>query len=361
MDCPKCGYRLNIHGLCDVCLNVSPALPATLESAPTSINPPAQPAENRIPWWGFLCIGGALLLDALYAASSRSSPDAGDNPAHSLGFAFGTFLGALLIPAIVAHLVAGRKRNKNPKRYAIVFSALLVGVILLNAFGRLAQYAGSYATTNETQRLVEHAKAGDTTGLSNAEAFGANLVREILQRQADYLTKVEACTPKVRGLLTAETFASKVAMETTENDYKQCTDIDLAFYDDVLSIYAGVPGRVATQEWPQDEKDDFLKGFNNANKAPLKAIEDQRSSERLVQSSALALYDFARKNSAAIKVQNGKLVIGDTSVREEFNRLLTDCKTKHDQFRVIAEEARRNADRLLKENGLQRDDLKLKQ
>src|SRR5690242_205923 len=100
MICPSCETEhAGVGHQCQPAPSVSGTVAVPRESAPAPMTA-----------LGMLGICAVVLLALLYASIV---PTGETNPATRAGFRVGTFIGAMLLPTILAYVFAGRKKARN--------------------------------------------------------------------------------------------------------------------------------------------------------------------------------------------------------------------------------------------------------
>jgi hypothetical protein len=113
MFCPHCGKEnAGPFGYCIVC-----GKPLSMVEGAPAITPAAPASPKPMNVAAMLGIGATVALAAVVAFTKPVDKDA----VSDVPFRIGTLIGMMLIPLIVAFLVAGRKSARKPNLFALIF------------------------------------------------------------------------------------------------------------------------------------------------------------------------------------------------------------------------------------------------
>ncbi len=119
MFCPHCGKEnAGPFGYCIVCgkpLSMVEGAPVVTPAMPSGS--PAPPKSMGV--LGVLGIGLCVVL-AIAVAFTKPIDEQG-TPAFQQGFRIGTLFGMLLLPFLIAYVISGRKKARNPRAFAVIF------------------------------------------------------------------------------------------------------------------------------------------------------------------------------------------------------------------------------------------------
>src|SRR5215813_11369389 len=188
MLCPSCGKeyaRAMAAGRCPECQQSSQAV--------SGRGPNSDASSASMTALGKLGICAVVLLAVLYASVVPTNES---NPATRMGFRAGTFIGAMLFPTIIAYVVAGRRKVRNWKRFASIFSVsgfIFLTMAWLGATNALnvespEQHIGRLMREAAGRQPVRNASLGKQREFDDAvrEQF-----RNLIQLNRDYMAAVE--------------------------------------------------------------------------------------------------------------------------------------------------------------------------
>jgi len=292
-----------------------PAVPsdsASSTSAPLPPSPqPLSPAKRALV--GLLVLVGIALSVPTALLWSR-----GVWTVEVLGYA----ISALLMSLVGAYLIAGRKKNRKP----VLFGLIFVGI----SFLCLLELSNRFIDPNtEVADLIR--EASGTKPIDRRSAFDSpkdKLLREVV---TEFLDKAKAHKEKVhelkgglQTLYTPESFSGPEAMIRTRDSVQKVTALDHEFALQLEQWPSRVQEQIAQSFLSESDKQSLLEGFNegfsNSEIVTLRRQGDQMEVQWC--KDTLALYDFARSHAKRIHVKDAHILIEDENVRTRFNDLL---------------------------------------
>jgi hypothetical protein len=299
-----------------------PAVPPdSASSTPVPIPPslPLSPAKRAFV--AFLVVLGIALsvLDALLWSR-------GFWTAEVLGYAIGT----ILMSSIVAYLIAGRKKNRKPVLFGLIFVAISFVLCLMELSNRPKDMNGKIA---DLVREASSTKPIDRRGAldSPQDKLLREVMTEFLDKAKAYREKAHELGADLQTLYRPESFSGPEAMSHTRDSVQKVTALDHEFAIQLEQWPARVQEQVAQSALSEPDKQSFLKGFHetfsNSEIVTLRTQGDQI--EVQWSKDTLDLYDFARSHAGRIHVKDAHILVDDESVRTRFNDLLHQSREQH--------------------------------
>jgi hypothetical protein len=237
--------------------------------------------------------------------------------------ASGYAIGGMLISSGVAYLIAGRKKNRKP----VVFGLIFVAISFVQLLSEL-----SHPPKDPNARVADLVReASGTKPIDGGGAFDSpqdKLLREVM---TEFLDKAKAYREEahqlgggLQTLYTPESFSGPEAMTHTRDGVEKLSALDHEFALQLEQWPARVQEQVAQSSLSESDKQEFLKGFHetfsNSEIVTLRRQGDQIEGQW--SKDTLALYDFARSHAGRIHVKDAQIVIDDENVRTQFDDLL---------------------------------------
>ncbi len=239
----------------------------------------------------------------------------------------GYAIGALLVSLAVSYGVAGRKKNRKPVLFGLIFA----GVAFV-----LCMMEGAHPRKDPNAEVADLIReASGTKSIDRRGAFDSpqdKLLREVM---ATFLDSAKTHGEKghkfeagLMALYTPESFSSVEAMNRTRDSVQSVAALDHEFVLEIEQWPARVHDRAAQSALSEPDKQEFLKGFeqgfSNSEIVTLRKQGDEIEAKWCEET--LALYDFARSQAGRIHVKNGHILVDDANVRIRFNDLLQQAR-----------------------------------
>jgi len=234
---------------------------------------------------------------------------------------FGGMLVVLGLPALVAFLVAGRKKARHPNRFVLVF-CLVSGVFIL---GNAASMLNFETPQQRFARLLREAAGIQPVshkGFPRQRRFD-DAVREqygkLLQENRNYMARVKGLdNSRVKEVNTAAAFASAAAAQPGLDQLHALYDVDVAHEQEFQKIFSGLRHVFENAGTPA-ERDAMLKGFDESiaqqNARRQKALAMEKAWVDAVDDE----HAYAAAHRQSIRMVEGALVVNNSEVRSELN------------------------------------------
>jgi len=247
--------------------------------------------------------------------------------------ASGDAVGALLMSSFVAYLIAGRKKNRKPVLFGLIFAGISFVLCLLE----LSHHPKG--PNAEVADLV--LEASGTKSIDRRGAFDisqnkllSEVMIEFLNKAKAYREKAHELEPGLQSLYAPESFSAPEAMSRTRDSVQKITALD---HESALQLEqwpSRVQEQTARSPLSEADKQGFLQGFHdtfsNSEIVTLRRQGDQIEAQWC--EDTLALYDFARSHARQIHVKDAHILIEDENVRTRFNDLLHQSREQRQRM-----------------------------
>jgi hypothetical protein len=247
------------------------------------------------------------------------------------GEAIGYWIGAMLLPTLIAFAVVGFKPAKRMRTFSTVFC--VVGVIGLG--GMLASMErGIFARQKTPKELVQEAAGTKpvTESGTPSERKMDRLLREfmsdVLAARKKHDAGVAPLAPVLATLYTPQSFSGKRQMDDMITTLKKIVEIDGEMMGKFERLPQEFKARLDASDLNSSDKEDVMRGFENGygGSGIPAAYREISSAEEQWEAASVDLYTFALQHASAIKIKDQKIVIADADVLDEFNAKLSHSR-----------------------------------
>jgi hypothetical protein len=299
-----------------------PVSPNFDSSPPAPLPQPLSPAKRAfVALLVFLGIALSVAKALLWSGGVWSS--------ETSGYA----IGALLIPLAVSYLIAGRKKNRKPVLFGMIFAGLAFVLCLMEL---------SHPPKDPKAEVADVIReANGTKPIDRRGAFDSpqdKLLREVMTELLDnakaYREKAHELQAGLQKLYMPESFSGPEAMSRTRDSVQKAAALDHEFGLQIEQWPARVREQTAQSSLSESDKRAFLKGFDGAfSNSEIVALRRQGDQIEVQWcKDTLALYDFARSQGARIHVKDAHIPVDDDNVRTRFNDLLHQSCEQHQKM-----------------------------
>lgn len=355
MFCPHCGKEnVSAFGYCGGCQKPLTTLEGAQAMPGFAPQIPSAPKVMGIPARFFLVL--TILLALL--VSVMKPVDTAD-AAEAAGEHFGALLALLGLPLLVAFLVAGRKKARNPNRFVLVF-CLISGLLIL---GNTAVMLVPEPAPKRFARLMREAAGTQPvrhTGFPSQRKFD-DAVRQqygkLLQQNREYMKAVKDLPiSDVKYLNAAKGFASPEAERQGLEQLHTLYATDMRHEQDVKETLQGLR-HIFEGVNPPSEREAMLQGFDESLAAQLNRRQQSLAMEKAWVDAVDDLHAYADAHRGSIHVVDNKVLINDSRVRGEFNAKLSLEKEKRLAFVKAQAEFKKSQAEMLQKVGLSDKDI----
>ena len=256
------------------------------------------------------------------------------DPAMAAGEHIGALLVLLVLPMVVAYLVAGRKKVRNPNRFALVFC-------LISGFFVLGNAASMVKVEPPRERFARLAREAAGTQPVSHKGFASqrrfdDAVRQqygkMLQQSRDYEEKAKKVdNSKIKSINSAVSFASADAAQPGLEQLHALYEVDAEHEQEVREAFGGLRRLLEDMASPADRRE-MLKGFDESMAEQMNRRQQTLAAEKAWIDAVDDEYAFAQAHRDSIRVAQDKVVINDPVVRGEFNDKLSFQGEKRKAF-----------------------------
>ncbi len=277
---------------------------------------------------------------------------------YAIGYRVGTFIGALLLPTLIAYVVAGRRKARNPNRFAFLFLLVGIPILALNWLGTLTASARE-TPEQHVGRLMREAAELQPIGNEGSSSEGdfddamRKQFRRLIDRNREYAAAVERLDlSEVNKINSPESFADPGLASTSLKQLRASYDLDAEQEEKVKEILEDLRRAVASSTSSAWVRERMLKGFdqNVASKMPQR--RQLIAAEKAWVDAVDDEYDYANQHRKEIRLVNDHLVIQDATLRDEFNAKVQDQEARRKEFLQAKEEFTQGQARDLQKFGL---------
>jgi hypothetical protein len=317
MFCPHCGKEnAGPFGYCIVC-----GKPLSMvESAPVfSPAPPPAPPKS-LGLLGILGMGAAVALAVVVAFTKPI--DENGTPADLQGFRIGTLFGMLLLPFAIAFVFAGRKKVRNPNRFALIFCLVCV---LVAGFSWVSSLSFE-APEQRIGRLAREAAGLQPerhSGFSRQRRFDdavRNQYRNLVQQNRSYSEAVKSMDiSQLKAINSAESFARPGSATEARRQLHALYDLDASQEEKIKEILDNLRQTMGSEASSTSERESMLQGFDKGTAEAAAKRAHALAAEKTWIDAVDDLYVYAEMHPGSFNLSNGHLIIPDAVVRNEFN------------------------------------------
>ena len=245
----------------------------------------------------------------------------------------GYAIGGILMSLIVSYPIAGRKKNRKPVRFGLIFAGVAFALCLME-LSHLPK--DPKAEVADVIREARGTKPIDRRGAfdSPQDKLLREVMTDILGSAKAYREKAHKFDADLQKLYTPESFSGPEAMSRTRESVQNVAALDHEFVLQIEQWPARVQEQVTQSSLSESDKRDFLKGFDGAfsNSEIVTLRKEGDQIEVQWCKDTLALYDFARSQAARIHVKDTHILVDDDNVRARFNDLLNQSRGQHQKM-----------------------------
>lgn len=358
MLCPNCGKEnVSAFGYCAACQK--PLSTVGGAAAMPSLAPVTDPASRvmGVPARIFFVI--TILIAIAVAVLTPVDPG---SESFELGEHIGGLLAALGIPALIAYLVAGRKKVRHPNRFVLVFC-------LISGFFSLANAASMLSFETPQQRFSRLMR--EAAGIQPVSHKGLPSQRRLddavrsqygkmLQQNRDYMERVRKLDDsKVKEINTAKAFASAEIAQPALDQLHALYNADAAHERDVQNTLNGLR-HVFDEVQSAAKREAMLKGFDESLAQQNVRRRQLLDLEKTWIDSVDDEHAYAAAHRDSIRLVGASLVIADPEVRTEFNGKIHLQEENRKAFLKLQTEFSKSTSESLGKMGLSGKDVGLK-
>jgi energy-converting hydrogenase Eha subunit F len=354
MLCPNCGRENpTAFGYCVGCQK--PLSTVGGAAAMPAMAPVSQPRQMSRVAGIFLAVVTLLAL----LVGILKPVDPGD-PAFMAGEHLGALIVVLGLPALIAWLVAGRRKVRHPKRFALIFCLVSGFLTLANALAFL-NLEPPEARFGRLMREAAGVQPVRQKGFPNERRFDDQVreqYRKLLQQNRDYVAAVGRMdVSKVKDLNAAPSFASPEAAQQGLEQLHSLYAADAEQEEKVVVIMNDLRRILESSAGSESERQAMLRGFDTTAAAEFSKRKETLVAERAWVDAVDDAHAYATAHREGMMLVNGQLVIPQAAVRNEFNVKIDLLEERRKAFLQAQKQLSQSQSDSLNRMGLSRKDL----
>ena len=255
-----------------------------------------------------------------FAVAIMTPVDPGSQ-SYEIGEHIGGMLAMLGIPALIAYLVAGRKKVRHPNRFALVF-CLISGIFSLGNAASMLSFETPQQRFTRLMREAAGVQPVSHKGFPSQRRLDDAIRSQygkMLQLNREYMAQVSKLdNSKVKEINTAKAFASAEIAQPALDQLHALYDADAAHERDVQNTLNGLRN-VFNDVRPAAEREAMLKGFDESLAQQNVRRQQLLDLEKAWIDSVDDEHAFAAAHRDTFRLVGASLVIADPEVRAEFN------------------------------------------
>jgi len=274
----------------------------------------------------------------------------------ALGYAFS----GIVIPALIAYAIAGRKKVRNLKRFVLGFTGVSVLIFVMELS---SSHPREHTSVADLLREAAGTKSFVADDSNEIDRVARGVFSDLFARRKSHDAQMAKFESDLDHLYSASSFSDRSSMQRCIDAVQGAAVEDKAFFGDLRSWRDRVKQEVERSSLSEFDKKGFMKGFDEsmASSQILNLFDRIVETEEKWASATASLYQFASVNVAKIRIQGSKIIIGDEKVRTQFNRDLEDSKRLNRDIETLNSQLAKLQQAGLNGMGVSRGDLGLGQ
>jgi hypothetical protein len=336
MRCPHCATENPTpFGYCSGCQK-----PLSVVEGVAPPPPPAQPKTMSL--WSWLGLAAVVAL-AVTAAFVR--PVEEGTPAFQTGYRIGGLLASLGIPALIAYVIAGRKKARKPNLFALIFGVVCILFLAAN-------FAGEMNFESADQRISRLMR--EAAGLQRIRQAMfprdrrwddgvRDVFRDLLRQNKDYMEAYSKIDQSQVGKINQpESFVDARLAAPALKQLHAAYDLEAAQEIRVKEILGKLRTAMESGVSSASEREAVEKGFEQGMAKQMPKRRRVVEAEKQWVDAVDSEYAYAQQHEKDFQLIQGHLGIPVAAVREEFNarvrqqearrKELLEAKKEFDQF-----------------------------
>jgi hypothetical protein len=334
-----------------------------LQSVDAAALPPPPVAAGPKPASALAIIAIVLAVLLAIAAAVVATLNWTGPPAQVAGYLIGSLLGAIGIPFLIAYLIAGRKKVRNPRTFAWVFCSvafIFAGGNLVSNLGSIKPESGEEMAGRLMREAagLQPARHSILPGRRKMEDALRAEFKKMVQANKDYSEKVNVMdTSAVKDLNSAESFVQPEVGDLALKQIHAVFDLDAGQEQELAHIIADLRHVLASTASSNSEREELEKGFDRGIQETMARRSNTVAAEKAWVDSLDDEYQFARAHQASMHEVNGEVVIQGHQIVLEFNRRVERQETLRKEFLRLQQGFSQFQAQRLKKAGLKPEDV----
>jgi hypothetical protein len=354
--CSRCGKQLLVPGHA----TLEPNAPhAEIADRPPQERPliSSSALHANFTAWCYFRVGFVLLWAYLVAVAAEKTENMSFFEANLIGY----WVGTLLLPFLIAYVVAGRKSKRDWCRFSrwLFWLGLTLPALTYNA-----RPHGPALTSEQKvgQVLRQSLGTAPVSRLGNDnEDQEAAVLRQTLQEviaAVRRLKKDPRCGDLKPELYSAQSYSTTGIMRSSVSFVQGCLAVDREMLAEMDAGISRGKERINAQPWSQSRKEslwhNFYAGYLEGRSGYGASIE----AEEHWANARVSLYSFALSHRNAFAIKNGQLLFNDDASLKRFNELSDAADRSRAEFLKANEDAQRHGREYLGHYGISPGEIK---
>jgi hypothetical protein len=276
----------------------------------------------------------------------------------AVGYRFGRFLGAILIPLLVAYIAAGRKKVHNPNLFAGLFCGIGLFLVLVNAGNSLGSLQPETAEQKAGRIMREAAGLQPVRkplfGEDKTDTKLRNFFKDLIAINKEYQQAVDKLDMSATDKLNSpESFADPDSAAEGLRQLHAAYAVDELQEQRMQQVLEKF--KHGFDDLSPTVREDMLKGFNEGLARAMPARQRATSTEKIWIEALDEVYAYAAAHHADFRMSNGHLGIVHDDVREEFNTRVRTLNARRQEFMQAKNDFEKMQGQNLQRMGVSRD------
>jgi hypothetical protein len=261
------------------------------------------------------------------------------------GERIGGFIASLILPALIAYVIAGRKKTRKPNQFALIFCLLCV-LFLAADFARGMNFESDDQRVSRLMREAAGLQPIHQSMFPRKRRWDEGVrevFRELLRQNKEYSDAVRKLDQsQVNKINSPESFADPRVAEPALQQLHAAYDLDAAQEIRVKEVLEKLRAAMESGSSSASERDAIDKGFEQGMAKQMPKRRRLVEAEKQWLDAVDSEYAYAGDHETDFILLQGHLSIASTAAREEFNarvreqearrKDLLDAKKEFDQF-----------------------------
>jgi hypothetical protein len=347
MLCPRCGVQNPTpFGYCSGCgkalstVDGAPGTGGPIAGAAPGMAPEPVVAKNMslVAVLAIVAVTVGVVTIEFMLATGEKNPDV------ALGFHIGRLIPTLLVPFLIAYVIAGRKRARKPNLFAGIFC----GIALLFTTNTAISSGGLDLGESADQRVGRLMREAAGTQPVHQSIWPARRrfddalreqFRALVRQNKEYSETIRKMdVSQIKNLNTPESFANPEAASGALRQLHDLCDDDAAQEVKVKEIIGNLRQALEKSASSPSERETLVNGFDKGFEPQSARRQAVVAAEKVWMDSVDDEYAYAAHNPGKLVVVNGHLIINDAEVRETFNTKLRFQQSQRKAFLAAQKE-----------------------
>jgi hypothetical protein len=257
-----------------------------------------------------------------------------------------------------------KKSHKTAFIVAGVCAAILVMTFLAFVGVGLLGYFAQQQQKAAVGRLAHEAVSGQPAAAgSGQQSEMQNLIRDYFRQVRDlnvnYKQQIaDLNLSQFPKLYSVESFASADAMRQSQSEVTSIWKVDSDQEDNLRGLREQMRSQVEATSWSDSQKKAFLDGFDTGAGKVIALRDPMVAAEKEWVEAVNDLYQYGLDNASGIEVQNGRVQINDSDIRDSFNQKMHAAQDKYRTMQIMKQSYDQQIAQMMSQTGLNQEDVR---